>query len=166
VREGMKYFLFCILEFPSSLIHSSDHLSIYLRLVVSLSFSYPSGFIDLFLGNLFIIEITNPEVYIIMIIFVLLGFLAWETPIFYINCPNWFQSIWGLCLLLRSWFPTSGISLLFGKLRSRNRLISFHCSHLVHTLIMHLNKPIIHLVYLLSQESNWIRNIVVGNLHP
>jgi hypothetical protein len=138
-----------------------------------LSFSYSCGFIDLFLINLFIVEIENHEIYIVRVICVLsgaliflVGFFAWETPRFYINCPNRFQSIWGLCLLLRSWFPTSGISLLFGKLRYRRRFISLNYIHMVHKLILHLNKLSIHLVFLLIQERNWIRNIVVGNLHP
>jgi hypothetical protein len=87
----------------------------------------------MFLSNLFIVEIANHEIYIVRIIFVLsgglifpLGLLAWETPIFYVNCLNRFQSIWGLCLLLRSSFPTGGISLLSDKLRFGSRLISFH----------------------------------------
>jgi hypothetical protein len=100
---------------------------------------------------MFIVEIENHEVYIFKIIFILsgalishVGFLAWETLSFYINRPNKFQSIWGLHLLLRSWFPTNGISLLSRKLRSGSRLISFHCSHMVHKLTMLLNKLSIH----------------------
>jgi len=119
---------------------------------------------------MFIIEIVNNEVHIVREIFVLsgalifpVGFLEWETTSFYIICPNGFQSICGLCLLLRSWFPTGEISLLSGKLRSGSRLISFHYSHMVHKLILHLNELSIHLVYLLSQESNRIMNMVVGN---
>jgi hypothetical protein len=68
--------------------------------------------------------------------------------------------------LLRSWFPTGGISLLSGKLRSGSIMISLHGSHTVHKLILHLNKLSIHLVDLLSRESNWIKNTVVGNIRP
>jgi hypothetical protein len=70
----------------------------------------------------------------------------------------------GLCLLLRPWFPTCGISLLSGKLRSGGRLISLHSSQTTHDLILCLDKLSTHLIYLLSQEGNRIRSTATGSL--
>jgi hypothetical protein len=93
-----------------------------------------------------------------------LRFLAWKAPRFCVIHPNWFQSIWGLCLLLRPWFPTCGISLVLGKMRSGSILIPFYSSQMAHNMVMHLGKLSTHLIYILSQEGNWIKSIVFGNL--
>jgi hypothetical protein len=126
----------------------------------------------MFLGNMFIVEITNHEVYIFRIIFVSLGALIFLVGLWhgrhqaYISTfPIGFK-VSGPLPLVEAWFPTSGISLLSDRLRSGSRLITSQCSHMVHKLILHLNKLSIHLFYLLSQERNRIRNIVVGNLRP
>jgi hypothetical protein len=135
------------------------------------SFSLSSGFIDMLLGNLLLFEIPN-HINIVRRIFISLGafifsvgYLAWEAPRLYVDCPNWFKSIWGLRLLLRPWFPTYGISLLSSKLTSGRKLISFYYNHVVNKLILLMDKLSMHLVYLLSQESNQINKTVVGNLH-
>jgi hypothetical protein len=127
----------------------------------------------MFLCDLFLLENVDHihEIHIVGGIFISSGtlifsvsFLAWKALSFCVNHPNWFQSIWALFLLLRPWFPTCGISLLSGKLRSGSSLVSFYGGQTTHNLVLHLGKMSTHLIYFLIQEVSRIRSTAAGNL--